>query len=180
MATEEDKVNTGVLLTIGAVLALATLGVALAVTALVRREASDLGAEKGATANLRPVQELRQQHTQSLEAAPTWFDQAAKQVSIPIERAKQLVIEDVKKDPNKATAPTPPPPDAGKTSEDAGAAATDAGLEGGAPAAAGDGGAAPSKPDGGAAAAEPGKPKAPKAPAPPEPPTPPAEPEQEP
>jgi hypothetical protein len=161
MATEEDRINTGVLLTIGAVLAIATLGVALAITALVRSESDQLVAEKGSTANLRPIQELEQQHQQALEAEPAWFDQAAGQVSVPIARAKQLVLEDIKGDPSKATAIAP---------------AVDAGT----PQPAADGGgaapadAAPATKSGAAGEDAPKQPKAPpkpKAPAPPPPPT---------
>jgi hypothetical protein len=153
MATEEDRINTGVLLTIGAVLAIATIGVALAITALVRSESEQLTADKGSTANLRPVQELTAEHQQALAAEPAWYDQAAGQVSVPIERAMQLVLDDIKRDPTKATAPAPPAADAGAAqppADDAGAAAAD-------------GGAAPAA-DGGTEATKP--PEKPQAPAP--------------
>lgn len=173
MATEEDRINTGVLLTIGLVLALAVVGVALAVTALVRSESEQLEAEKGATANLRPLQELQKEQETALQAAPTWWDKEAQLVSVPIDRAKQLMLEDLKKDPRKATAPAPPPPDAGAT-EDAGAAAEDAGA---APAAedAGADGATTAREQGGDEGgvtpkkAAPKKPPAPPAPQPPAP-----------
>jgi hypothetical protein len=158
MATEEDRINTGVLLTIGAVLAIATVGVALAITALVRSESEQMTSHKGSTANLRPVQELRDEHERALSTEPEWFDQAAGQVSIPIERAVQLVLEDIKRDPSKATALAPPAPDAGAAEPaQAGDAAAAEAADGGAPdgasaaeeATAGD--AAPAADDGGEA-----------------------------
>lgn len=191
MATEEDKINTGALLTIGIVLAISVIAVALAVTALVRNEASSITEEKGSSANLRPIQELRQQQTQALANAPAWIDKASGQVSLPIDRASQLVVDEIRKDPGKATAPmpadaaAPEAADAGAATEDAGATADDGG------AAAGDGGTPePAAADGGASVApdpapegEAPKPekkpkKQPKAPKPPQPEQPLPEPEE--
>jgi len=173
MATEEDRINTGALLTIGAVLAISVVAVAFAVTALVRNEAESITSEKGSTANLRPLRDLREQHTQALGAPPGWVDKESNQVSLPIERAKQLVLEDIRKDPGRATAP--PPPDAGapKTEPDAAAPSTE---DGGAPTeeTTADGGAenAPAPEPEGTEAPKPKPPKPPKPPPPPEPPAP--------
>lgn len=178
MATEEDRIDTGVLLTIGTVLTIGVVGVALALTALVRDEAESLEAEKGVTANLRPIQELNKEQRQLLEGTPTWVDKAANQVTLPLARAQSLVLDEIKKDPNKATA-LAPPPDAGTKAEapDAGALAPEGGAEGeGA-----DGGAtpAPEQPGDNPPTEEGEAPKAPK-PKPPAPPTAPEAPEPEP
>lgn len=148
MATEEDRIDTGVLLTIGSVLTVSVLGVALAVTALVRSESEQLTAEKGATANLRPIHELDKQQAEELEKAPSWYDKEAGLVSLPLTRARTLMLDDIKKDPNKATWPPPPPPDAGAKPAQP-AAAADGGAEGGeeTPEQAADAGAAPKAPD---------------------------------
>ena len=115
MSTEEDRVNVGVLVTIGAVGAISVLGISWAVTALVRTESDELMAEKGSTANLRPIQELRAEQQKGLETAG-WVDKDAGIVSVPLDRARQLTLEGLKNDPESATAP----------GGDAGAAATDA------------------------------------------------------
>jgi hypothetical protein len=191
MATEEDKINTGALLTIGIVLAISVIAVALAVTALVRNEASSITEEKGSSANLRPIRELRDRQTQALGAPPVWVDKASGQVSLPVDRARQLVLDEIRKDPGKATAPmpadagAPEATDAGAATGDAGATADDGGTaagDGGAPEpAAADGGAtvAPEPaPEGDAPKPEKKPKKQPKAPKPPPPEEPLPEPEE--
>jgi hypothetical protein len=164
MATEEDRIDAGVLLTIGSVLTVSVLGVALAVTALVRSESDELTAEKGATANLRPIQELDKLQAAELEKPPTWFDRDAGLVTLALSRARTLMLEDIKKDPNKATWPAPPPPDAGAKPAPV-VEAADGGAEGGEapeqPTGAADGGAAPKAPEEGPEAPETPEPEAP-------------------
>jgi hypothetical protein len=110
MATESDRVNTGALGTIAAVGALALLGIAAALTALVRHQEDQLTVEHSTTANLRPFSELKKEQHSTLVSSPAWVDRNKQRVSIPIERAMQLVVTDIQQDPNSAT---PPPPDAG-------------------------------------------------------------------
>jgi hypothetical protein len=130
MATEADKVNTGALATIVAVGALAMIGIATAVTALVRYEQDAVETNKGGRANLRIIQDLRSEQHQKLIAGPTWVDREARTVSLPIDRAKQVVVAEIAKDPNAATPPEPR--DAGAkqvpAETDAGTSAADAGL----------------------------------------------------
>lgn len=118
MTTEEDRVNVGVLVTIGAVGAIAVLGIAWSVTALVRTESAELMAEKGSTANLRPLQELRAEQRKALENTG-WIDKDAGIAAVPIERARKITLEKLKSDPESATAPAA---DAGTAMADAGAA----------------------------------------------------------
>ncbi len=152
MATQDDKINTGALATIVVVLAISTLGIAAALTALVRYETATLGAEKGVSANLRSYRDLVSKQRSELTAEPSWVDKDKQLVSIPIERAMELVVQDLRKDGNLATE---------------GAAAADAGA---APSTTGDA-AAPSEAAGDAGAATPAATgdagtKAPKKPAP--------------
>jgi hypothetical protein len=180
MATEEDKINTGALATIGAVLAISVVAVAFAVTALVRSEAASMTEEKGSSANLRPIQELRQQQTQAMTGAPVWIDKASNQVSLPIERAQQIVLDEIRKDPGKATAPMPVDA-AAPEAADAGAATADAaaGDDGGAAAPEATDGAAEvaPAPDAAPEGTEAPAPKPPKKPKQPKQPKPPTEPE---
>ena len=123
MATENDKVNTGALATLVAVGTAAMIGVCLAVNALVRHEVGSLGAvrdEVGSDA----YRALKREQLDKLAAPAAWSDRAKGTVSIPIERAMNLVLTDLKRSPWNAT-PAPPP--------DAGAApveAADAGADG--------------------------------------------------
>lgn len=142
MATEKDKVNVGLLGAITAVLALAVVGIAFAVTALVRNAQDEQVAEKSAEAE-RPAVELRQQQETELTSAAAWADKEKGTASVPIDRAMALVVDKIKANPDWATPAPPPPP------EDAGAGDADAGdTDGGATDT--DGGATDT--DGGAAA----------------------------
>jgi hypothetical protein len=136
MATEKDNVNTGLLGAIAAVLTLAVLGIALAVTALVRSSEDEQVAIKSEEAR-KPFDEMKQQQSADLAGNLSWADKNKGTVRVPIDRAMQLVVKGVQEDPNSATAPAPPP----KAAPDA-----DGGTEGGA------GGSADAS-DGGAEAA---------------------------
>jgi hypothetical protein len=131
--TESDSPNTGVLITIVAVGALAMVGISLAVTALVRYETDINESAKGATANVRPYREARAEWQKELGAGPAWT-KPGQTASLPIERAMQVVVEELQRNPALATRP-----------KAAAAAATAApgGAQGGA-AAPGAGGEAPS------------------------------------
>jgi hypothetical protein len=173
MSTEKDKVNTGLLGAIAAILTLSVIGVAFAVTALVRNSEDEQLAEKSAGA-AQPAIDLKTQQETELTAATAWADKDKGTASVPIDRAMALVVDKIKANPEWATpAPPPPPEDAGTDGE---ADASDAGAEGdaettGADTDAGaettaDAGAQPAAPE----TPEPKKPPttpAPKAPAPP-------------
>lgn len=102
MATEPDKINTGVLGTIVVVGAFAMLGISLAVTALVRAELDETEARLGQDFN-RPVRELTTGQLGELTAPPAYVDEPKGIVSIPIERAMELVVRDLKRNPYAAT-----------------------------------------------------------------------------
>ena len=119
--TESDSPNTGVLVTIVAVGALAMVGISLAVTALVRYEVDVNEGQKGATANPRPYREARAEWEKKLNAPPSWV-KPGQQVSLPIDRAMQLVVADIQKNPSLATR-VKPASDAGTTAPEAGAEA---------------------------------------------------------
>lgn len=112
MATEVDKVNTGALATIAAVLGFSVLGIAFAVTALVRHEEDSLvdNRSQGARA---PYDEMHAEQQGGLEKG-----------NVPIETAMKSVVEGLKADPQSAT-PISPDKDAGTTATDT----TDAGTE---------------------------------------------------
>jgi hypothetical protein len=122
MATENDKVNTGALATLVAVGTAAMIGVCLAVNALVRHEVGSVSAvrdEVGSDA----FRALKKDQLEKLAAPAAWSDRAKGTVSIPIERAMDLVLKDLKRNPWNAT--PAPPPDAGALAPaeaDAGAA----------------------------------------------------------
>jgi len=180
MATEPDKVDTGVLGTLAAVLACGLLATGLAVTALVRTEAEELTAERSGTneafADMRGAQEA------DLNLPPAYMDQGAGVVRLPIDRAMQVVVRDLRKNPESATAPKPlqngdgasaagegaPVPDAADAAGEAGdkAAEADGAAEGDVPEHDGTGVKAPGKPPAPPKPKAPPVPKAPSAPKP--------------
>jgi len=102
MATEEDKVNSGVLGTLLAVLTFGVLATALAITALVRTGAEELRAERSGTdeeyATLRGSQEA------DLHLPAAYIDEQAGVVRLPIDRAMEVVVRDLRRNPESATA----------------------------------------------------------------------------
>jgi len=107
MATEPDKVDSGVLGTLILVLTFGVLGTALAVTALVRTEADQLGKERS-QAN-ETFAALRGSQEADLHLPPAYIDQSAGKVRLPIERAMQVVVRDLRRNPQSATWPKPQP-----------------------------------------------------------------------
>ena len=137
MATIPDKVNTGALATIVAVGAISMVGISAALTAMVRSEVDSHAEAVGAKSNLGPVRELKKTWLDELNQ-PARRDPATGRAMIPVERAMELVVQDLRQHPEHAT--EPPPPDAGKHESDAGAAPAAAD---GAPTGEADAGAAP-------------------------------------
>jgi hypothetical protein len=126
MATEQDNVNSGALGTLVAVGTIAFLGIALVVTALVRAELAE-ELEKKEVAADRVYRDLVAEQTAKLNAQAAYSDRARGLVALPIDRAMELTVAGLVKDPNSAT------PTAG------GAPSTAAGGSGGAAGAATDG-----------------------------------------
>jgi hypothetical protein len=121
MATIPDKVNTGALATIVAVGAISMVGISAALTAMVRSEVDHHADQVGAKSDLGPVRKLKS--IQEADLNDPKPDPATGRGVVPIERAMDLVVEDLRQHPEHATAPAPV--DAGKKddSEDAGAPA---------------------------------------------------------
>jgi hypothetical protein len=134
MATENDKVNTGALATLVAVGASAMIGICLAVNALVRHEIGSIGAVRD-EAGEDAYRAMKKAQLEKLDAPAALVDGGKGEVSIPIQRAMNLVLLDLKRSPWNAT-PSPPAPDAGA---DAAAETPDAASQG-------DGGAVPEPP----------------------------------
>ena len=119
MATESDNVNSGALGTLVAVGTFAMLGISLVVTALVRAEMAGELEKKEVSAD-RPYRDLVAEQQAQLQAPAAYKDRGRGLVSLPIDRAMDLVVSGLAKDPNSAT---PPPPVGGSS----GSAATEAG-----------------------------------------------------
>ena len=138
MATEADKVNNGAMATLIAVVALGVIGVALAVTALTRKQQSAEYEGKEGSARAE-YQALVQAQREKLAAG------------MPIEVAMETVAREFTKNPQSAS---PPPSAAAATAGAGGAEATAGGAGGAAGGAGGAGGkaaAAPAPAAGGAA-----------------------------
>jgi hypothetical protein len=162
MATESDNVNSGALGTLLTVGAVATLGIALVVTALVRTEVADEHDKKDVSAD-RPLLDLVAEQKAKLNAPAAYVDRGRGLVSLPIERAMELVVGNLKKDPNSATPPAPAAAGSGGTGGETAATGGTGGSSGEAAAAGGTAGteAAPTNEavhaEGGKAATEPAK-----------------------
>ncbi len=96
MSNEPDKVNSGALATLVALLALAMLGASLTITALVRAEVGEVGAER-ATPAQNPYRNMKAEQQAELVAAPAWSDRGKGLVSLPIDRAEKLMLGDIRR-----------------------------------------------------------------------------------
>jgi hypothetical protein len=123
MATESDNVNSGALGTLVAVGTIAFAGIAMVVTALVRAEMAEELAVKEVSAD-RAYRDLVAEQTAKLNAPAAYVDRGRALVSLPLDRAMELTVAGLSKDPNSAT----PPPTVGGAG---GTAATEAGGTGG-------------------------------------------------
>jgi hypothetical protein len=138
MATESDNVNSGALGTVIAVGTIAFFGIALVVTALVRTEMSEEVEKKDVSAD-RPYKDLLAEQQSKLNGSAAFINRNKGTVSLPIERAMELTVDGLKKDPNSATPPAPATGGAGG----AAAAAGGGGAGGAGGGSAGAGGATP-------------------------------------
>jgi hypothetical protein len=108
MVTQSDKTSTGVVATIVVVGAFSMVSISVLLTALVRSEEAEVDAVRPMYADLDTIAALDRQQADALHAAPHWVDQKSGKLGIPIERAKQLVIQDLRQDPSAASPPIPP------------------------------------------------------------------------
>src|SRR5687767_6352314 len=106
MATESDNVNSGALGTLVAVGTVAFAGIALVVTALVRAEMAEELAVKEVSAD-RAYRDLVAEQTAKLNAPAAYVDRGRGLVALPLDRAMELTVADLSKDPNSATPPAP-------------------------------------------------------------------------
>jgi hypothetical protein len=106
MATEADNVNSGALGTLIAVGTIAFFGIALIVTALVRAELAEETEKKDVSA-VRAYRDVAAEQRAKLDAPASYIDRAKGTVALPIDRAMELTVEGLKKDPNSATPPAP-------------------------------------------------------------------------
>jgi len=109
--TEADKINTGALGTLVAVGLFAMLSITAAVTALVRHDIEIEESVKDADANQVVVALKASQHD-ALNGPAKYLDRGKGLVTLPIDVAKGLVVAELARDPNSATPPAPPKPDA--------------------------------------------------------------------
>jgi len=128
--TEADKLNTGALGTLVAVGVFAMITVTAAVTALVRHDLEEEQSQKDADANAVVIA-LKNSQRAVLNAPAGYIDRGKGIVSLPIDVAKQVVVNELAKDPNSATPPGPAVP---VTSASAAAATSAAPSEAAAPA----------------------------------------------
>jgi hypothetical protein len=75
--------------------------------ALVRREQAMNEGSKEEVASTRAVQELFLAQRAELAEEPEWVNKKAGILSIPVERAMDLVVEEIRRDPTLATPPAP-------------------------------------------------------------------------
>ena len=130
MATESDNVNSGALGTLLAVGTVAMLGISLVVTALVRSEMTDEAEKKEVGAD-RPFRDLVAEQTAKMAAPATYVDRGHGVVSLPIDRAMEVTVSGVIKDPNSATPPAAAGGTGGSATTEAGGTAAQLGGTGG-------------------------------------------------
>jgi hypothetical protein len=101
-SNEPDSVNSGALAMIIAIVAFVTLAIALVVTALVRQETRELGG-KSFDKQDGPYRNGKNEQVTGLSASPTWADKAKGLIAVPIERAIELTLAAVRKNPGALT-----------------------------------------------------------------------------
>ena len=108
MVTQSDNTNTGVVATIVVVGAFSMIAISALLTAMVRKEETDIDAVRPMHADLQTIAALDQQQLGKLEQAPHWADKPAGKLAIPIAKAMSLVVQEYRKDPAAASPPPPP------------------------------------------------------------------------
>ena len=108
MATQSDQTNTGVVTTIVVVGAFAMISISAMVTAMVRSEEAQIDAERPTNADLQTVAALDREQLAHLSAPAHWVSQPGGKITLPIERAMQLVVNQYRQDPAAASPPPPP------------------------------------------------------------------------
>lgn len=103
MATESDRVNVGAIAAMVAVGAIVLVVIVGVLSALVRQEVQADVERKGGAVNVRPYQDLRAAQQAELAEEAKWTDKGKGILSIPIDRAMEVVVQDLRRDPSLAT-----------------------------------------------------------------------------
>jgi hypothetical protein len=128
MANEPDEVNSGALATIIVLLFVATLAVALVVTALVRDETARLHAQ-GDEAQSRAFKNLKSEQLTKLRATATWVDREQGIVKVPVTSAKEMVLAAIAANPLALSPGNPPKEEEEEDEATAALAETEAGVD---------------------------------------------------
>jgi hypothetical protein len=126
--TEPDNVNVGLIATITLVGAFLVIAIAAALTALVRAEAASHNDRIGGYANLGEVARLKAEQRRTLDSDYGWADKEKGLVRVPIDRAKDLEVADLKRNPAHATPFKPQADDDGGAADGGGGGAADGGA----------------------------------------------------
>lgn len=108
MATEDDKTNTGIAGTAIAVGVAAMIAGSTAIVGMARTEIDQWSESSSAYADLASVKALKGEQAQQLASA-----------KVSIDKARQLTLAGLKRDPDQASpwTPKPPPPEPTVTAE---------------------------------------------------------------
>ncbi len=123
MTTGAEGPHVGAAATLVAIVVLALVGTLSAVTVLVRIAAEREVTRKGGEVSPRAHLDLENAQRAELEEETQWVDRQAGVLSIPIDRAMELVVEQLARDPASASpepaeslpAPAAPPPSLSST-----------------------------------------------------------------
>lgn len=108
MATEDDKTNTGVAGTAIAVGVAAMIAGSSALVGMARTQVDEVSGDTQAYADLSSVRALSSEHGAKLTSA-----------KVSIDKARQITLSALKRDPDQASpwTPKPPPPEPSVTAE---------------------------------------------------------------
>lgn len=108
MATEDDKTNTGIAGTAIAVGVAAMIAGSTAIVGMARTEIDEWSSSSSAYADLASIKTLKGEQAQQLTSA-----------KVSIDKARQLTLAGLKRDPDQASpwTPKPPPPEPSASAE---------------------------------------------------------------
>lgn len=116
MSNEPDEVNSGAVATAIVLVALATMAIALVVEALVRNTTAEVLVAKDQTQE-NAFRHLKSEQVGSLTEAPAWRDRASGLVSVPVDRAMEMVLIDIRENPYAMSPGYKPPEEKQKCAE---------------------------------------------------------------
>ncbi len=124
MANDTQRPSASGAVTLAALVALGLLGTVSAVTVFVQSATEREVARKGGAVSTRAYRDLADAQRAELEEEAQWVDRRAGVLSIPIERAMELVVEELARDPENATPRAPGEAASARRAPDRGAGAT--------------------------------------------------------